>query len=447
MPTGADTSRATNPGRFVVLAFAAAILVGTVLLLSPFATEEGTTGLLDALFTATSAVCVTGLIVVDTPTHWTTFGELAILGLIQLGGFGIMTLSSLVALVLSRRLGLRQRVRAQAETQALDLGDVRRVVLGVAAFSVVFESVAAVLLTWRFWTEQDVSLTTALYRGVFHAISAFNNAGFSLFSDSLAGWGTDAWVLLTVATAVVLGGLGFPVLIELRANPRRPSRWSIHTKFTVGTTAVLIVIGAALITTAEWSNGDTIGGLASHEKVLNGLFHAVMPRTAGFHSMDVGLMREESLLVTDALMLIGGGSASTAGGIKVTTFALLGFVVWAELRGDPDVNAFGRRIPTPTQRQALTIVLMAIGAVITATFALLATSEIALSHALFEALSAFSTVGLSTGVTPDLSAASHAVLVALMFLGRVGPITLFAALVLRERARLYRFPHERPIIG
>ena len=432
----------------ILAAFGSAIAVGSALLLLPVATAPGqSTDPLQAVFTATSAVSVTGLVVTDTATHWSTFGEVVILVLIQLGGFGIMTLSSLVALLLSRRLGLRQRLVAQAETSALNPGDVRRVVIGVAAVSLIVEGIATVVLTWRFVLDEGVGLGEAAYQGVFHAVSAFNNAGFSLFSDSLVSFVGDWWLCLTVGIAVIAGGIGFPVWTELRSSLTRPARWSLHTKLTVGTTIVLIVLGTALIASIEWSNPATLGGLHGPERVLASWFQSVNPRTAGFNTLDYGSMRQGTLLVTDALMFIGGGSASTAGGIKVTTFALLGFVIWAELRGEPDVNAFGRRVPTLAQRQAVTLALLAVGAVITATLAIVIMEPVSLSAAMFEVISAFSTVGLSTGVTADLGAPAQAMLVVLMFLGRVGPITLFAALVLREHSRLYRLPEERPIVG
>jgi len=442
------TSKALSPARVVVLAFAAAIVVGTVLLMLPIATASGEiTSPGEALFTATSAVCVTGLTVVDTATHWSTFGQVTIMVLIQVGGFGIMTLSSLVALTLSRRLGLRQRLMAQAETGTMDSGEVRRVLIGVASFSLLFESVAALTLTWRFWTDGDVSLGRAAYLGVFHAVSSFNNAGFALFSNNLMDFVTDWWVCITIGFAVIAGGIGFPVWIELRESLLNPKRWSLHTKLTVGTTIVLLVGGTILIAAGEWNNPGTLGPLSTPDRLLASFFQSVQPRTAGFNTLDYGQMSEGTWLVTDALMLIGGGSASTAGGIKVATFALLGFVIWSEVRGEPDVNAFGRRIPNAAQRQAVTLVLLAVGAVITATLGLMLLADIDLGPALFEALSAFSTVGLSTGITPNLGAPAQMILVALMFLGRVGPITLFAALVLREHGRRYRFPHERPIIG
>ncbi len=432
----------------IVAAFGAAIAFGTALLLVPFSTAEGqSTDPLEALFTATSAVSVTGLVVADTAEHWSRFGQTVILILIQLGGFGIMTLSSLVALVLSRRFGLRHRQVAQTETNTLNPGEVRRVVAGVALVSLVIEAITTVILTWRFATDEGVGLGEAAYQGLFHAVSAFNNAGFSLFSDSLVAFVGDWWLCLVIGLAVIAGGIGFPVWTELRGALTRPARWSMHTKITLGTTAILIVAGTVLVAASEWTNPATLGGLDNHERMLASWFQSVSPRTAGFNTLDYGQMREGTLLITDVLMYIGGGSASTAGGIKVTTFGLLGFVAWAEVRGEPDVNAFGRRIPTVAQRQAVTLVLLSVGAITTATLAIVVLGDLSLSSALFEVISAFSTVGLSTGVTADLNAAAQFVLIVLMFLGRVGPITLFAALVLREHGRLYRLPQERPIVG
>jgi Trk-type K+ transport system membrane component len=358
-----------------------------------------------------------------------------------------MTVGSLLGLLLSRRMGLRQRLTAQAERNALDLGGVRDVVLRVAGFSLVFESLAAVILTARWWLAYDQSFPTALRNGVFHAVSAFNNAGFSLFSDNLMGFVTDPWVCLTVAAAVILGGIGFPVLWELKTSFTNPSGWSLHTKLTLLTTAVLLTVGTLAFVAFEWTNPATIGDLDVGESMLAAFFQGVQPRTAGFNSVDVAGLNQSTLLVSSALMLIGGGSASTAGGIKVTTFALLGFVIWSEMRGDPDVTLFGRRTPDGAQRQALSVALLGLGAAVAGTFVLLTVADLPMAPALYESFSAFGTVGLSTGITGFLPAVGQLALIVLMFLGRVGPVTLFAALVLRQRKRLYRFPEERPIIG
>nr|WP_307849420.1 potassium transporter TrkG [Qaidamihabitans albus] len=432
----------------VVTAFASAIAVGTVLLLLPAAAAPGqSTGFVSALFTATSAVCVTGLVVVDTPTHWSTFGELVILGLIQVGGLGIMTIASLLGLLVVRRFGLRLQLTAQTETKALDLGDVRRVVGGVVLISLLFELATSILLTARLGLGYGYGWGEAVYHGVFHAVSAFNNAGFALYPDSLVRFATDPWICLPVIVAVLAGGLGFPVWIEIWRRRRGRRRWSLHAKITLLTTGVLLGLGAVTIAAAEWNNPETLGALGIGGKLLAGLFHGVMPRTAGFNSIDVGQMEPGTLLVNDILMFIGGGSAGTAGGIKVTTFALLAFVILAEIRGEPTVHVMGRRLTASTQRQALTVALLSVGAVVSGTLILLTLTPFTLDAVLFEAVSAFATVGLSTGITAGLPATGELVLTVLMFLGRLGPITLASALALRERTRRYELPEERPIVG
>lgn len=441
-----------NPVRFaalmVVLGFITAASIGTALLSLPFATTDGnTTTFMDALFTATSAVCVTGLNVVDTAAHWSVFGELVILGLIQIGGFGVMALASLVVVILSRRLGLRHRLVASAETGTLAVGDVRRVLVGVARFSLISEAVIALALFARFATAHDESVGRAAYLGVFHAVSAFNNAGFALFSDSMAGFATDPFLLLVLAAAVIVGGLGYPVWVDIARHPRRPTVWSLHSKITVVATLTLLAVGTLLLAWFEWTNPATLGELSTFDSTVNAFFHSVMPRTAGFDSLGVAELREPGRFLTEVLMFIGGGSASTAGGIKVTTFALLGWVMWAEVRGDPDVVAFGRRIPEAAQRQALTVALMALGGVVVSSMLMMAWSPLPRSDLFFEVISALGTVGLSTGVTPLLSTPSQMLTIVLMLVGRIGPITLFVGLVLRERARRYRHPVERPIIG
>lgn len=441
-----------HPAQVVVLGFASALAIGTLLLLLPVARAgPGGAPLLTALFTATSAVCVTGLATVDTASYWSGFGQAVILGLIQVGGLGIMTLASLLGLLVSRRMGLRTRLTAAAETRTVELGDVRSVVTGVVAFSLLFETLAAVALTLRFWVGYDEGFGRGLYLGVFHAVSAFNNAGFALYPDSLTRFVTDPWICLPIALAVILGGLGFPVALELRRELRRTDglrrTWSLHLRMTLLMTGVLLVLGTVFVTASEWSNPATLGALDAPGRLLAGFFQGVMPRTAGFNSLDYGQMEDGTLLGTTVLMFIGAGSAGTGGGIKVTTFLLLLFAVWAEVRGDPRVNVFRRRIPDRVVRQALTVVLLSIAAVVTATLLLMEVTGYGIREALFEATSAFATVGLSTGITADLPGAAQLILVGLMFLGRLGPITLVSALALRERHRLYENPEGRPIIG
>jgi potassium uptake TrkH family protein len=437
-----------HPAQLVAVGFAVAILVGTALLMLPFAKAgPGSASLLTAAFTSTSAICVTGLIVVDTPTYWTHFGQVVILALIQIGGFGIMTMASLLALAVARRLGLRGRLIAQAETGTQALAEVRRVLLGVAFFSLLFEAAAAVVIAIRLAVGYDYSLGSAVYRGIFHAVSAFNNAGFALWSDSLAGFVTDGWICVAIAFAIIAGGLGFPVWLELRRDFRRPRRWSLHTKLTLAMTAALLFVGFVAVLAFEWQNAKTLGALDTPGRLLASFFQGVTPRTAGFNSVDYASMHDETLLVSDALMFIGAGSASTGGGIKVTTLALLALMVWAEVRGEPEVNAFGRRIPGNVQRQALAVTLIALGAVGLCTLVLVVVSPATLTQALFESASAFGTVGLSTGITAGLPPAGKIALIVLMYLGRTGPHTLGLALALRERERRFRYAEERPIIG
>ncbi|WP_443322190.1 TrkH family potassium uptake protein [Streptomyces sp. 7N604] len=443
-----------HPARAGVFAFALAIVAGALLLTLPLAAQDGTaTNPLTTVFTSTSAVCVTGLAVVDTGTYWSGFGQSVILGLIQVGGFGIMTFASLLGLLVSGRLKLRMQLTAQAETKTLGIGDVRRVLLGVAATTLAVELAFGVVLALRFRFGYGRTVGEAAFSGFFHAVSAFNNAGFGLHADNLVGYTDDPWVTLPVAAAVILGGIGFPVLLELLRGSRRTRgaaarRWSLHTRLTVATTAVLLVAGTALTLGLEWSNPGTIGPFSWPHKLLSGFFYSAMSRTAGFNAIDVAALEPATLLGTCILMFIGGGSAGTAGGIKVTTFAVLAAAILAEARGDTAVDVMGRRIAPSALRQALTVALVGVGCVIGATLVLLTVSEDETFEAvLFEAVSAFATVGLSTGITPDLPDPALVVLIGLMFIGRLGPITLASALALRERARRYQLPEERPIIG
>ena len=438
-----------RPAAAVVVGFAVAVVVGTVVLMLPVATADGAAaGWVTALFTTVSAVCVTGLVVVDTPTYWSLFGELAILAMIQIGGIGIMTLATLLGLLIARRVGLRLQLTAQAETKALGLGEVRQVVVRILAISVIVELLTAVPLVTRFAVFYDQPLGRAFYLGLFHAVSAFNNAGFALFTDNLMSFATDPWICFPLGLATILGGIGFPVLFELGRHLRhRVVRWSLHLRVTVGTYAILFVVGVVAFLLGEWTNPGTLGPVDVGGKLVIGVFSGIQPRTAGFNSVDIAQLDPATLLITDVLMFIGGGSAGTAGGIKVTTFALLAFVMWAEVRGEPTVHVLGRRLSPAIQRQALTVALAAVGLVMVSTVTLLEISDFGLDAVLFETVSAFATVGLSTGITDDLPTAGQLLLAALMFLGRLGPITLASALALREHERRYELPEERTIVG
>lgn len=437
-----------QPAQAVALGFVAAIAVGTGLLMLPIAkVGPGGASFVEALFTATSAVCVTGLIVVDTPVFWTGFGQVVILAMIQLGGLGIMIFAALIGVVLARRMSVRSRLNTAAEAKSMGLDDVRGLVKRIVMISVIIESATFVLLFLRFLLGYGYDIGGAAWHALFHSISAFNNAGFALYSDNLMGFVSDPFICLPICAAIILGGLGFPVIMELRREFRRPLHWSMNTNIVLAVTAVLLVVGTVYITVIEWSNPATLGGLDPWSRVLAGFFQSVQTRTAGFNSLDVGLMHDETWLGMDVLMFIGAGPAGTAGGIKVTTFAVLFFILVTELRGEGAVNIFGKRLSRAVHRQAITVVLLAVAAVVAGTGLVMLLSGENLDKSLFESISAFATVGMSTGITAALPESAQIVLVVLMFLGRIGPLTLGSALALRERRILYELPKERPAIG
>ncbi|MBD2842006.1 TrkH family potassium uptake protein [Erythrobacter sp. KMU-140] len=437
-----------NPTRLIPVLFLATIALGTLLLLLPIArAEEGGAPFMTALFTATSAVAVTGLIVVDTPTYWTGFGQGVILFLFQIGGFGIMTAATLLGLVAGRTFGLKDRMATQIERSRLDIGDAKSVLKLVLAITLVVEAIVTAILTLRLRLAYDYDWGSALWNGLFQAVSAFNNAGFSTYSDSLMGFQSDAIILAPIMIAVIITALGFPVMQELRERPFEFERWTLHSKITVTGTVVLLLAGWLGMMAAEWTNPETLGPMQLGEKALNAAFHSVMPRTAGFNSLDVGSFRDETLMGNYLLMFIGGGSAGTAGGIKITTFVLILAIVVSEVRGQRDAVLFGRRVHQDVERQALSVVVLALLLIAVATSILLAITPHSLRDILFETVSAFSTVGLSTGITGELPVLGQLVIIVLMFVGRVGTITVATALALGAARRPYRYPEENPIVG
>lgn len=442
-------SELQHPERLIAISFAAAILIGTAFLLLPWSTASGDDApFITALFTTTSAICVTGLTVVDTGTYWSGFGQFVIMLEFQIGGLGVMTLTALTIVLFGRRIGLRQRVLTQAGAAASSLGTARRLAVAIGAFTFLFESITATVLTLRFWQGYDMSFPRALWFGVFHAISAFNNAGFGLLPDNLVRFVQDPTVSLAIAAAIISGGLGFPVWLELRDRGLRGvTRLSLHARLTLSTTAVLLVLGFVAVLVLEWSNPATLGQWPFAEKLLPSFFQSVTPRTAGFNTLDYSQMREETWLTQMMLMFVGAGPASTGGGIKVTSAAVLLLFVVAEARGHPDTIAFGRRLPAEAIRQSFVIAFLALNAIVVGTLAIMVETDFGFARILFEAISAFGTVGLSTGITFDLPDVSRIVLVLLMYLGRVGPYTLALAFALRQHRVKYRYAEERPIIG
>jgi len=450
-----------HPSQLIAIAFTAIILSGTLLLSLPIATQSGkSTPFLDALFTATSATTVTGLSTLNVETHWNLFGHVIIGLLIQVGGFGIVGFASLVGILLNGRATLKTRLNATSEVGS-NAPNVKELLLNVLKIMLFFQGILAAILTWRFATEYSYSLNDAIGHGVFHAISAFNNAGFALYSDSMIQFARDGWILIPIFTTVFLASLGFPTIAEIRdrlglkvaaifkltPDYTMPKQWSLNSRIVLWASLALLVLGTLAIAILEWNNPNTLGPLTSAQKVVDSVFASVMPRTAGFNSLDVGLMEPTSWLVTSTLMFIGGASASTAGGIKLGTLVVLFYIVYTEIRGDTAVNIGNRRLPRSMQRQALTIVSLYAVVAIGAIFILRVSTEFSLDAILFEVVSAVGTVGLSTGITADLPAHAKILMSLLMLFGRLGPIIVATSLALRRTKRHFEYPKERPLIG
>ncbi|HEY1044520.1 MAG TPA: potassium transporter TrkG [Telluria sp.] len=437
-----------HPARAVPLAFLVVILIGTALLMLPAAHADGESApFMVAFFTAVSAVCVTGLVVVDTGTYWSTFGQSAIMALFQMGGFGMMTAATLLGLMANRSPRLRTRLMTQTETRSLGLGDVTSIAKVVIVVTLLMEALVAAVLVLRLHFGHGLDWMSAGWSGLFHSVSAFNNAGFSIHADGLMRYAGDAMILVPVMLAIVIGGIGFPVLHDLRLRWRDPRHWSLHTKLTLAGTVVLLLGGFVAVLLFEWGNARTLGPLDLGDKILNGMFVSVAARTAGFHVVDIAAMTHESWALHYVLMFIGGGSAGTAGGVKVGTVVVLFLLVWAEAKGHTDTEAFGRRVGASAQRQAITVLVLGGVLVSLGTVFLLRVTDFPTDQVIFEVIAAFGSAGLSTGITAQLPVSGQLLLVLLMFFGRVGTITLATSLVLGERRMPYRYPEEHPIVG
>ena len=439
---------AIQPTRVVAIGFLGAIVVGALLLALPIS-KAGPGGATwnEALFTAVSSVCITGLTVTDTPTYWTGFGHVVIILLVQLGGLGIMTFATFIGLVVVRRLSLTARLTSGSENRSLGFSDAKSIIRGVVLLSFAIEAVVAIVLTLQFTLGYGKSLPDAMWLGVFHAISSFNNAGFSLFDGSMTQFVSDPVINLSISAATILGGLGFPVLMQLRKHLWTPRLWTMNTRLVLAISGALLVGGWLFITAIEWTNARTLGALDPWSRILAGFFQSVATRTSGFNTVSIGEMQDETLFGMSILMFIGGGPAGTSGGIKVTTFGVLFFILLAEIRGDTAVNVFGKRLSRAVHREAITVVLLAVAFVAAATVALLVMTGHSLTPVLFEAVSAFATTGMSTGITPTFEWPAQMLLCLLMLVGRIGTITLASSLALRTRTIMYQYPKERPVIG
>jgi trk system potassium uptake protein TrkH len=429
------------------MAFLVTIIIGTAVLMLPISSVAAGTSWVVALFTAVSAVCVTGLVVVDTGTYWSPFGQWVIMLLFQIGGFGMMTAATLLGLMVNRSLRLRSRLITQAETHSLGLGDVTSVAKLVLLVTLIVELAVAAVLALRLRAGYGLSWGDAVWSGVFHSISAFNNAGFSIHADSVMRYASDVLILLPIMVAIMVGGIGFPVLHDLRNRMEDPRHWSLHTKLTLWGSAVLLVGGMLALLLFEWGNPRTLAPMSLADKLLSAAFTSVSARTAGFNALDIGALTHESWALHYFLMFVGGGSAGTAGGVKVGTAAILLLLVVAEIRGRSDCEAFGRRISNSAQRQAITVLVLGSAVVVLGTLFVVRSTAIDTDRVIFEVISAFGTVGLSTGITADLPQSAQLMLALLMYIGRVGTITLAAALALGEHRMPYRYPEEHPIVG
>jgi trk system potassium uptake protein len=437
----------------LVLLFAVLISIGTVLLMLPIATASGEpTRFIDALFTATSAACVTGLVVLDTATYWSPFGQVVIMLLIQGGGFGIMAGSTLLLfLFVRRRTTLRDRVLVQESLGGINLGTVTTLLKRIAIFTIVCEVIGAVVLSIAFVSGPEAGPPgdpLGIWWGIFHSISAFNNAGFDLTGGfrSLIPFRDDWVVLLTHAVLLVLGGLGFAIVGDAVAKGRW-SRMALETKVVLSLTGALLVAGAVGIGLTEWSNPATLGALPPEQRFLNAFFESATLRTAGFTALDTGALLETTLFIVMALMFIGGASGSTAGGIKVNTLGVLLIAVASTVRGHPSATAFGRRIQHAIVYRAIAVVLLAAIFVFSVGVGLTLTTDAAFVQTLFESISAFGTVGASTGITPELTDPARLITTAAMFVGRLGPLTLVLALAARAHPVAYRPAVEGIRIG
>jgi trk system potassium uptake protein TrkH len=457
---GIDAFVAATPARFAISIFAGLVLAFTGLFSLPIATTSGQQApLVDALFTAVSVICVTGLSTVDMATFWSPIGHLFVFVGVEIGGVGVLTVASILGLVISRRLGLRQKLLAAgdanplrirkgpvAEAQAVRLGETGSLLLTVAISVLVIEAVVALALFPRILV-QGVPVLDAAWQSVYLSAMAFTNTGFLPTSDGLAPYAQDGYFLTVMMIAVFLGAIGFPVIFVLSRNLRRPKRWSLHVKLTVVTSLLLLLGGALAYFALEFENPRTMGGMDAGQRVLQSFFISTMARSGGFATLDMSQLDGSSLLVTDMLMFIGGGSASTAGGIKVTTLAILFLAAFAEARGATEMEAFDRRIPSDVLRLAVSVVLWGATLVAATTILLQLITDDPLDYVLFDVISAFATCGLSTGFTQTAPDSAQYVLAATMFFGRIGTVTLAAALAASQRRQLFRKAEERPIVG
>ena len=437
-----------SPAQTVFLGFLLLILIGTFLLSLPISTSTGSRAkIVDALFTANSAICVTGLVVVDTGKFWSHFGQIVILILIQFGGLGYMTIASLVVLILRKRITLEEKLAFKEGMDQFSMSELAHFIVQIIKVTFLVEGVGAFIL-FLHW-QGRFGLSGAAYKGIFHAISAFCNAGFSLFSNNLEDYRGDVVVSVTIMSLIVIGGIGYTVIRDIyhHLTKRKHRHLFFHTKSVLTMTAILILSGAFFIFFFESINPQVFQQLSLKEKILSSFFQSITPRTAGFNTIPIGQLAIPTLLLLIILMFIGASPGGTGGGIKTTTFLVLISSSWSTIKRRRDVQIFKRRIPEEVIYKSFAIFIIALTLVLIVTFFMLNTEGKGLVPVLFEIVSAFGTVGLSTGITPTLSSAGKLLLIITMFIGRVGLLTFAVAFTRGREEPLYRYPEERILVG
>lgn len=440
------SNRSLSPARYLAGGFAAMILAGTLLLSMPFATVDGRIGIIDALFTATSAVCVTGLVVVDTGTYFTAAGQLIIMFLILGGALGFMTTATLFFVLMGRRINLKDRLIIKEALNSDSIQGVVALILSIVKLSLVLILAGTVLLGLRFiplfgWEE-------GLFFALFHAVSAFGNAGFDLIGGfrNLTPFVGDYLVSGTIVFLFIAGGLGYPVILELLQH-KKPARLSLHSRLVLLISAALLLLGTAIVLIMEYANPQTLGGLGFGNKLFAAFFTAAAPRTAGFNVIPIDALTTPVLFFLLLLMFIGASPASTGGGVKTTTFALLLFTVRALIKGSDEVVLYHKHIPPSLILKALAVLFISMSLIFMMIFAVSIVEHKPFLDLTFEVFSAFGTVGLSTGITPELGNTGRILLIITMFAGRIGPLTLLLALTRRFNPSGIKYPEERILIG
>lgn len=443
-----------EPAQVMVIGFGVVILFGGLILNLPIAAKSGkSVGLLNALFTSTSAVCVTGLIVVDTSTYWNEFGQLVIISLIQIGGLGFMTMATMFSLLTGKKINLRERLLIQESLNQRDLSGLVKLTRYIIMMTFAIEGIGALLLSMVFIPK--LGLIKGIWYSVFHSISAFCNAGFDLMSpisgeySSLTYFVNNSLINLVICGLIILGGIGFPVILDV-INNKKYSKLNVHSKIVINTSAILIAIGFLFILIVEFNNKESLGGLNMKEKLLSSLFQSVTLRTAGYTTIDLTVLKESTLFLMIILMLIGASPASTGGGLKTTTVATLFLTVKSFILGKEDIEVYQRRISSTTVRKSLGIFFIGVFVALFGTLMLTIVSPgFSLLESAFEVVSAFATVGLSLGGSPTLTAFGKIIIMILMFSGRVGSLTIFIALLSRSKKikSKVRYAEGKIIVG